>query len=266
MTAIDPSTSPRSWSTVSAAADDHRSPARRGRPGRSRSRARHPGCRRRAPAKDDFTRVVEDLAGVAVVGVHVERAALLPAERLVARPTGLGEVAPRRLRGIPDDGPRRRPTAPRQHPPLHRREVLGLVDEHVGVTGGPVDAAHHQPLAGVGRRDLGLGLLGGHPAVDAGTHVDDTPLRELVELLDVVEADVLAVGPLHGAEPRDEVVDERRVGHRPGAGLERLAVGVTPRPRPPRGRARRARRRRRGRCRRARAAARAGRPGATRSP
>ena len=71
-----------------------------------------------------------------------------------------------------------------------------------------------------------LGLLGGHPAVDPGAYVDDAPLRELVELLDVVEADVLALGHLHRAEPRDEVVDQCRVGHRPGAGVERLAVGV----------------------------------------
>ena len=71
-----------------------------------------------------------------------------------------------------------------------------------------------------------LGLLVGHPTVDPGAHVDDAPLGELVELLDVVEADVLALGHLHRAEPGDEVVDQRGVGDRPGAGLERLAVGV----------------------------------------
>ena len=55
------------------------------------------------------------------------------------------------------------------------------------------------------------------PAVDPGPHVLHAVRREVVELLDVVEADVLALGGLHRGEPRDEVVDQCGVGHRPGA-------------------------------------------------
>jgi hypothetical protein len=175
--------------------------------------------------KDDIARVVEDLAGVAVVGVHVERAPFLPGEGVLARPGGLLEVGPRRLRGVPDHGPRRRAPPAGDHPPLHRREVLGLVDEHVRVPGGALDAAEEQPLAGVGGCDDGTGLGAAAAPVGAGAHVDDTPRREVVELLDVVEAGVLPLGLGYGAEPREQVVDERDVGHRPLAGLERLAVG-----------------------------------------
>ena len=82
-------------------------------------------------------------------------------------------------------------------------------------------------LAGVGRGDGRLHQrVGDHAPVDPGPHVDDSPLRQLVELLDVVEADVLALGHLHRAEPGHEVVDEGGVGDRPGAELERLAEGV----------------------------------------
>ena len=40
---------------------------------------------------------------------------------------------PRRLRRVADDRPGRGAAAAADHPPLHRREVLRLVDEHVGV-------------------------------------------------------------------------------------------------------------------------------------
>ena len=55
--------------------------------------------------EDDVARVGEDLAGVAVVGVHVEGPTGLAGEGVVTGAPGLREVAPRRLRGVADDGP-----------------------------------------------------------------------------------------------------------------------------------------------------------------
>ena len=76
-------------------------------------------------------REVVDLRAVAVVGREVEVVTRLVAQRLLAGPGRLGRHRPRRLGRVADDRPGGHAAAPADHPPLHRREVLRLVDEHV---------------------------------------------------------------------------------------------------------------------------------------
>ena len=71
-------------------------------------------------ARDDPGREVEDLGGVAVVGGQVEAAHLLAPQRLVARPPGLAQVGPGRLRCVADDRPASLGAPTAEHPPLHR--------------------------------------------------------------------------------------------------------------------------------------------------
>jgi len=76
--------------------------------------------------------VVVDLRGVAVIGRQVELVERLALERGGPGGGGLLRVRPRRLRRVADDRPRRVAAPAPDHPPLHRGEVLDLVDEHVG--------------------------------------------------------------------------------------------------------------------------------------
>ena len=55
------------------------------------------------------------------------------AEHLVHRPPDLVDVGPGRLRPVADDRPGRAARPSAEHPPLHRRDVLRLVDDDVGV-------------------------------------------------------------------------------------------------------------------------------------
>ena len=127
-----------------------------------------------------------------------------------------------------------------EHPPLHRREVLGLVDEHVGVLrrGRPMPAAQ-QPLA---RRRAGP------PRSRA-----PVPLRRVVPLADLGDAvrEPRRRAPRSRRTPRSsrgasraapsagrEVVDQRDVGHRPGAGLAARSASTRRARRPRRGTAR----------------------------
>jgi len=61
----------------------------------------------------------------------VEEPALLGAERLLPGAACLDGVGPRRLGCVADHGPRRVATPAAEHAPLHRRQVLRLVDEQV---------------------------------------------------------------------------------------------------------------------------------------
>ena len=106
---------------------------------------------------DELRGVVEDLAGVAIVGRHVEGASLRGAEGLLAGGERLEWVRPRALRRVTDDGPGRAATAAAEHPPLHGGEVLRLVHEDMGVARRPADAAQHKAIAGVGGGLLGPG-------------------------------------------------------------------------------------------------------------
>ena len=56
--------------------------------------------------------VVEDLAGIAIVGLHVEGLTRLGSEGVVTGRDGLGHIGPGGLRGVADDGPRRVASAP----------------------------------------------------------------------------------------------------------------------------------------------------------
>ena len=77
--------------------------------------------------------VLVDLGGVAVVGREVELVdAPCPRARRRGPSADSAGHRPRRLRRVADDRPGRGPAAAADHPPLHRREVLRLVDEHVG--------------------------------------------------------------------------------------------------------------------------------------
>ena len=110
------------------------------------------------------------------------------------------------------------PAAAADHPPLHGREVLGLVDEDVGVLVGLADAAGEELLARVGQRRAVR--RSSRRGADDRLHLGDAVLAEVLELLDLVEAALLLGRLLHRADPRGDVVDERDVGHRPRAGLE----------------------------------------------
>ncbi len=171
-------------------------------------------------ASDEVGREVEDLARVAVVRRHVEALTLLRPEGLLACLGGFVEVGPRRLREVADDGPRRELSAPTDGAPLHRRQVLRLVDEDVTVFLGAREAPGEQALAGVGGRHLEADLA----ALTARSgHLDlvDAVLGEVVELLDLVETTLLAGGLGHLGEAGEQVVDERNVGHGPLAALDR---------------------------------------------
>ena len=63
---------------------------------------------------------------------------------------------PRRLGRVADDRPRRRTAAAADHPPLHRRQVLRLVDEHVG-EGVVLDPVGRRRPGAAGRRVLAVG-------------------------------------------------------------------------------------------------------------
>ena len=93
----------------------------------------------RALAAFGLPRQVEDLGRAAVVGAHPELADRRGAHHLGDRPLSLLRVGPGALGRIANDGPACAGAAASEHPPLHRREVLPLVDEHVGVLVGPTD-------------------------------------------------------------------------------------------------------------------------------
>ena len=131
---------------------------------------------------------------------------------------------PRRLRRVADDGPRRGAPASTDHPPLHRREVLRLVDEHVR------EAVVLDPVRGRCPGAAGGGVL----AVGRRRQ-----LLQVDALRRVVER-VVVVGALRDvAEDVAQLVDQRHVLDRehvaPGPGLARAGPGPrsTARPRRP---------------------------------
>ena len=123
----------------------------------------------------------------------------LPSSAVRAGLGGLGRVRPRRLRRVADDRPRRGLAAAADHPPLHRGEVLRLVDQDVGerVVLEPVRRRRPGPA---GRRVLAVG--GGQQLL----HVDAAlEQRGLVEV-------ALVVGALgYVAERVAQLVDQRHV-------------------------------------------------------
>ena len=92
---------------------------------------------------------------------------------------------------------------------------LRLVDEDVRVARGAVDPADHEALPRVGGRRHVVALLRRDPAVDAGPDVDDAVGLEVVELLDVVEADLLALDLLHRAEAGENAAPGAALGDQP---------------------------------------------------
>ena len=114
---------------------------------------------------------------------------------------GLRGHRPRRLRRVADDRPRGGAAAAADHPPLHRREVLRLVDEHVG---------ERVVLDAVGRRRPAHGrrsvLALRRPVVSSWT----SPPEEVVELV------VLLGARRHVAEGVAQLVEQRHVLDRRG--------------------------------------------------
>ena len=112
----------------------------------------------------------------------------------------LGRHRPRRLRGVADDRPRGGATAAADHPPLHRREVLRLVDEHMG---------ERVVLDAVGRRRPAA-AAGAVLALHRGGQLLDVAAQEVVELV------ILLRARRHVAERVAQLVDQRHVLHRRG--------------------------------------------------
>ena len=156
-----------------------------------------------------------DLGAGAVVGGQLDGAQPVLAEDGRQGVAHLLHVGPGRLHPVADDGPRR-PTRPAgEHPPLHRRDVLRLVDDDVREGAvvallGQVAAVARRPVEV--RRDLRLAGQG-------------------VELAELVPAVVLRLD-LDGrdAHQLEQLVVERRVGRgergvgRPGGGQRRHLV------------------------------------------
>ncbi len=135
---------------------------------------------------------------------------LLALQRLRAGPTRLGGVGPRRLRGVADDGPARGAAAAPDHPPLHRGQVLGLVDQDVGV------AVVLDPVGGRRPRQPARGVVA---LRDGGELLEiDTALEQpgLVEV-------ALVVGALRDvADGVAQLVEQRDVLDREVPGVPRL--------------------------------------------
>ena len=77
--------------------------------------------------------------------------------------------------GVTDDRPGGGAAAPADHPPLHRREVLGLVDQHVGVAVVLDPVGRRRPGRGAGAV---LALRGGRQLLQSRS-----PPSEVVELV-----------------------------------------------------------------------------------
>ena len=158
-------------------------------------------------------REVVDLLAVAVVRRQVELVPRPCRRAPLAGRRRLGRHRPGRLRRVADDGPGRGAATAADHPPLHRGEVLGLVDEHVGVA---VVLDPHRRAR----------VLPGLVAVDEGGqlgHLVVEQVRERVVVVVPVPRGLLG----HVTELVAELVEQRDVLDRPVVGgdavLPRLA-------------------------------------------
>ena len=157
---------------------------------------------------DDHPRgEIEHLRGAPVVGAHPEPADGGRADQLGQRPRRLARVRPRALRRITDDRPTGARPAAAEHPPLHRGDVLGLVDQHV--------------REGVLRRRERIDLADGRQPLHRGHQ-----LLDLAAAVQVVQEErhlaILRLG--HRTELVGQFVEKGSVGDGPVRGLRALAV------------------------------------------
>ena len=141
--------------------------------------------------------VLVDLRGVPVVGGQVELVEVLAVQRLGAGRGRLGRHRPRRLGRVADDGPGGGAATPADHPPLHRGEVLRLVDQDVR------ERVVLDPVRGRGPGPAGRGVL----ALRRGGQLLQVGADVVVELVVVLGARG------HVAEGVAQLVEQRHVLH-----------------------------------------------------